>query len=149
MSEFTYTDQLPLGDDSTRYRLLSTEGVSVELLGDHEFLRVESSALTALTFAAMRDISHLLRSDHLSQLKKILDDPEASPNDRFVALDLLKNANIAAGGSCPCAKTLELRSLWASGANTYSRRAKTARTFLAGYSMRSPSSTCAIPNFHR
>lgn len=101
MSDFDYTDQLPLGNDSTQYRLLTTEGVSVERLGDLEFLRVESSALTALTFAAMRDISHLLRSDHLAQLKKILDDPEASPNDRFVALDLLKNANISAGGILP------------------------------------------------
>ena len=70
MSEFVYTDQLPLGPDSTQYRLLTTEGVSVERLGNYDFLRVESSALTALTFAAMRDISHLLRSDHLAQLKK-------------------------------------------------------------------------------
>ena len=101
MSEFVYTDQLPLGADSTQYRLLTTEGVSVERLGEQEFLRVESSALTALTFAAMQDISHLLRSDHLAQLKKILDDPQSSPNDRFVALDLLKNANIAAGGVLP------------------------------------------------
>ena len=101
MSEFLYTDQLPLGTDTTQYRLLTTEGVSVEHLGDHEFLRVDSSALTALTFAAIRDISHLLRTDHLAQLKKILDDPEASPNDRFVALDLLKNANISAGGILP------------------------------------------------
>ena len=75
--------------------------MSVEKLGGHNFLRVESSALTNLTFAAMRDISHLLRSDHLAQLKRILEDPEASPNDRFVALDLLKNANIAAGGILP------------------------------------------------
>ncbi len=101
MSEFVYIDQLPLGADSTQYRLLTTEGVSVERLGEQEFLRVESSALTALTFAAMQDISHLLRSDHLAQLKKILDDPQSSPNDRFVALDLLKNANIAAGGVLP------------------------------------------------
>ncbi|MFY9209284.1 MAG: fumarate hydratase [Candidatus Nanopelagicales bacterium] len=101
MSEFQYSDLLPLGSDSTQYRLLTTEGVSVEKLGGHNFLRVESSALTNLTFAAMRDISHLLRSDHLAQLKRILEDPEASPNDRFVALDLLKNANIAAGGILP------------------------------------------------
>jgi len=101
VSEFQYSDLLPLGSDSTQYRLLTNEGVSVEKLGGHNFLRVESSALTNLTFAAMRDISHLLRSDHLAQLKRILEDPEASPNDRFVALDLLKNANIAAGGILP------------------------------------------------
>ena len=101
MSEFQYSDLLPLGSDSTQYRLLTTEGVSVEKLGRNNFLQVESSALTNLTFAAMRDISHLLRSDHLAQLKRILEDPEASPNDRFVALDLLKNANIAAGGILP------------------------------------------------
>ena len=90
MSEFQYSDLLPLGSDSTQYRLLTTEGVSVEKLGRNNFLQVESSALTNLTFTAMRDISHLLRSDHLAQLKRILEDPEASPNDRFVALDLLK-----------------------------------------------------------
>lgn len=101
MSEFFYQDMLPLGEDSTDYRLLTTEGVGTVTLGDREFLTVEPEALTNLTYTAMRDISHLLRPEHLAQLRRILDDPESSPNDRFVALDLLKNANIAAGGVLP------------------------------------------------
>lgn len=92
---------LPLGEDTTEYRLISSEGVETVTLGDREFLMIEPSALTDLTFAAMREISHLLRPAHLAQLQKILNDPESSPNDRFVALDLLKNANIAAGGILP------------------------------------------------
>jgi fumarate hydratase class I len=99
--DFTYSDLLPLGADKTKYRLVSKEGVSVIKLGDREFLQVEPSALTHLTETAIHDISHYLRTEHLEQLAKILKDPEASANDRFVALDLLKNANIAAGGILP------------------------------------------------
>ena len=99
--DFTYSDLLPLGADRTKYRLVSKEGVSVIKLGDKEFLQVEPSALTLLTETAIHDISHYLRTEHLEQLAKILTDPEASANDRFVALDLLKNANIAAGGILP------------------------------------------------
>jgi fumarate hydratase class I len=92
---------LPIGPDTTKYRLLTKEGVSVEKLGDKQFLQVTAEALTLLTETAIHDISHYLRSEHLQQLSKILTDPEASANDRFVALDLLKNANIAAGGVLP------------------------------------------------
>ena len=99
--DFTYSDLLPLGADRTKYRLVSKEGVSVIKLGDREFLQVEPSALTLLTETAIHDISHYLRTEHLEQLAKILTDPEASANDSFVALDLLKNANIAAGGILP------------------------------------------------
>ena len=99
--DFTYSDLLPIGADTTKYRLISKEGVSVIKLGDKEFLQVEPAALTLLTETAIHDISHYLRSEHLEQLAKILKDPEASANDRFVALDLLKNANIAAGGILP------------------------------------------------
>ena len=98
---FSYSDMLPIGPDTTKYRLLSKEGVSVEKLGDKQFLQVTAEALTLLTETAIHDISHYLRSEHLEQLSKILTDPEASANDRFVALDLLKNANIAAGGVLP------------------------------------------------
>jgi fumarate hydratase class I len=98
---FSYSDLLPIGADTTKYRLLTKEGVSVEKFGDKEFLSVTPEALTLLTETAMHDISHYLRSEHLQQLSKILSDPEASANDRFVALDLLKNANIAAGGILP------------------------------------------------
>ncbi|NUS72873.1 MAG: fumarate hydratase [Corynebacteriales bacterium] len=101
MPEFAYTDLLPLGKDETEYRLVSTEGVSTFEAGGRTFLRVDPSALSTLTKAAMRDIAHLLRPSHLQQLRNILDDPEASGNDKFVALDLLKNANISAGGVLP------------------------------------------------
>ncbi len=101
MPEFTYSDLLPLGEDTTEYRLISTEGVSTFTAEGMEFLKVEPSAIENLTSTAIHDISHYLRSEHLTQLSSILDDSEASPNDRFVALDLLKNANIAAGGILP------------------------------------------------
>lgn len=101
MPNFSYSDLLPLGEDKTKYRLVSREGVSVVKLGDKEFLQVEPSALEKLTSEAIHDINHYLRSEHLQQLTNIVKDPEASPNDRFVAIDLLKNANIAAGGVLP------------------------------------------------
>ena len=101
MPNFSYSDLLPLGEDKTKYRLVSTEGVSVVKLGDQEFLQVEPSALEKLTAEAIHDINHYLRSEHLQQLTHIVKDPEASANDRFVAIDLLKNANIAAGGILP------------------------------------------------
>jgi len=101
MTEFEYTPLLPLGDDTTQYRLISTEGVSVVQVGDREFLQVTPDAIEKLSYEAIKDSQHLLRSSHLAQLRKIIDDPEASPNDRFVALDLLKNANISAGGVLP------------------------------------------------
>src|SRR5438105_2225841 len=101
MTDFVYQDLLELGADSTPYRRLTGDGVSTFAAAGATFLKVEREALTLLTRAAMRDIAHLLRPGHLGQLRAILDDPEASPNDRFVALELLKNANIAAGGVLP------------------------------------------------
>lgn len=101
MPEFSYTDLLPLGPDTTQYRLVSDGGVTGRSAFGREFIEVEPEALTRLTAAAMQDIAHLLRPAHLQQLRSILDDPEASPNDRFVASDLLKNACIAAGGVLP------------------------------------------------
>ena len=101
MAEFAFTELLPLGPDTTPYRLVSTEGVSTFETSAGTFLRVEPEALTLITQEAMRDIAHFLRPGHLQQLRNILDDPEASDNDRFVALDLLKNATISAGGILP------------------------------------------------
>jgi fumarate hydratase class I len=98
---FSYSDLLPLGADTTKYRSLGNTGVSVVKLGDKEFLQVTPEAIAKLTEVAIHDINHYLRPDHLQQLANILQDPEASANDRFVALDLLKNANIAAGGVLP------------------------------------------------
>jgi len=100
-TDFAYTDLLPLGADDTRYRKVSGDGVEVIEAAGRKLLTVAPEALTQLTAEAMHDISHLLRPTHLRQLASILDDPEASNNDKFVALDLLKNANISAGGVLP------------------------------------------------
>ena len=96
-----YASLFPLSTDTTPYRTLSSEGVEVLTLGDREVLKVSTEAIRLLAEQAMIDINHLLRPAHLAQLAKILDDPEATENDRFVAYDLLKNANIAAGGVLP------------------------------------------------
>jgi len=101
LEPFEYASLLPLGPDTTEYRLLSTDGVSTVDTPLGRFLVVEPAAISMLTQVAMRDIAHLLRTSHLAQLAAILNDPEASRNDRFVALDLLKNASIAAGGVLP------------------------------------------------
>lgn len=101
MADFVHQDLLPLGPDTTEYRLISTDGVETVETEVGKFLRVSPEAITTLTSAAMFEIAHYLRTPHLAQLARILDDPEASGNDRFVALDLLRNANIAAGGILP------------------------------------------------
>ena len=99
--EFRYSDLLPIGADDTPYRLITSEGVSTFDAGGRTFLSVEPEALRRLTAEAMHDIAHYLRPAHLAQLRRIIDDPESSGNDRFVALDLLKNVNISAGGVLP------------------------------------------------
>jgi fumarate hydratase class I len=101
MSDFQYQDMLPLGKDETPYRLLTKDYVSTIEAAGRTFVKVQPEGLSLLTQEAMRDISHLLRPGHLAQLSKILHDPEASSNDRFVALELLRNANIAAGFILP------------------------------------------------
>ncbi len=102
MAEFAFSEILPLDHhDSTPWRLLSKEGVKVVEAGGRTFVEVSPEALTLLSKTAMRDIAHLLRPGHLAQLRRIYDDPESSGNDRFVALDLLKNACISAGGVLP------------------------------------------------
>ena len=101
MPEFIYEDLLPVGADTTEYRLISKDGISTFEADGKTFLKVSPEAIRNLTEVAMHDISHYLRSEHLQQLANILKDPESSPNDRFVALDLLKNANISAGGVLP------------------------------------------------
>ena len=101
MPEFNYEDLLPIGPDETEYRLVGTKGVSTFMAQGQEFLQIDPIAISTLTSEAIHDISHYLRSAHLQQLRNILDDKEASANDRFVALDLLKNANISAGGVLP------------------------------------------------
>ena len=98
---YQHSPLFPLGEDKTPYRLVTTEGVRTQKMGDHEFLVVDREAIRALAEAATVDSNHLLRPGHLAQLAKILDDPEATSNDKFVAYDLLKNANISAGGVLP------------------------------------------------
>jgi fumarate hydratase, class I len=98
---YKHTPLFPLGADSTPYRKLGTEGVRIERIMGKDMLAVEREALRLLAEAAFTDINHLLRPGHLAQLRSILEDPEASDNDRFVAYDFLKNANIAAGGVLP------------------------------------------------
>ena len=100
-ADFEYSDLLPIGADETPYRLVTTEGVSTFEAEGQTFLRVSPEAIRLLTAEAMHDIAHYLRPAHLAQLRRIIDDPEASGNDRFVALDLLKNVNISAGGVLP------------------------------------------------
>ena len=99
--DFHYSDLLPLGADDTPYRLVTAEGVSTFEADGRTFLKVDPQAIRRLTAEAMHDIAHYLRPAHLAQLRRIIDDPEASGNDRFVALDLLKNVNISAGGVLP------------------------------------------------
>src|SRR5262249_3238439 len=101
MAEFSYTDLLPLGHDETAYRKIAEGGVEATQAFGRSFISVDPQALTLLSRTAFRDIAHLLRPAHLRQLRSILDDPEASPNDRYAAPDLLQNANIAAGGILP------------------------------------------------
>ncbi len=101
MADFSYSDLLPLGPDTTTYRKITSDYVSTFVAADRTFVQVEPEGLRLLTAEAMHDIAHYLRTDHLERLSAILDDPEASPNDRFVAEELLKNANISAGGVLP------------------------------------------------
>jgi len=101
MKPFQFQPMLPLGADATEYRLVSANYVSTEEAFGRQFLKVEPEALRLLTYEAMRDIAHLLRASHLSQLAAICSDPEASANDQFVALDMLRNAVIAAEGDLP------------------------------------------------
>src|SRR5512137_28888 len=98
---FNFSTMFPLGADATPYRKLDIAGVSTAQCDGKTVLKVKPEALEQLAFAACKEVSHLLRPGHLQQLANILKDPEASANDRFVALDLLKNANIAAGGVLP------------------------------------------------
>lgn len=100
-AEAAYTPLFPLAADTTPYRKITSEGVRVETFGGREMIVVEPEALRLLAETAFGDINHFLRPGHLAQLRAILDDPEATPNDKFVAYDLLKNANISAGGILP------------------------------------------------
>src|SRR5258708_25107435 len=98
---YQFQELFPLVGDTAPYRKLTSQGVRTETFGGQEIVAVEREAIRALSEQAFVDINHLLRPGHLAQLARILDDPEATSNDKFVAYDLLKNANIAAGGGLP------------------------------------------------
>src|SRR5512138_1027521 len=98
---FQYQDPFPLAKDDTRYRLLGKEGVSVATFDGKEILKVEPSALETLAREAMREVSFFLRPAHNEQVARILADPEASPNDKGVAMAMLRNAQVAAQGALP------------------------------------------------
>ena len=120
MSDYVHYPMFPLAAEDTPWRKLTGDHVSTSTFEGETVLKVDSQALTLLTAEAFKDISHLLRPRHLDQLAKILDDPEASDNDRFVALDLLKNANIAAGGVLPmCQDTGTAIIMGKKGANVW------------------------------
>ena len=99
--DFHFQTLFERGEDQTEYRKITDVGVATAEFEGRTILKVEAEALTALAAEAIRDVSHLFRTSHLKQLAKILDDPEASENDRFVARELLKNANISAGMVLP------------------------------------------------
>jgi fumarate hydratase class I len=99
--EFSHVDVLPLGPDGTEYRKLDLDGVTPLSVDGRDFLRIEPTTITGLVKAAVTDIQHLLRPSHLAQLRAIVNDPEASANDRFVATDLIRNACVSAGGVLP------------------------------------------------
>ena len=101
MAEFEFQEMFPLGEDSTPYRKLTSDFVGTATFNGSEVLTVDPEGIARLTRDAFHDTSHLLRPGHLKQLRAILDDPEASANDRYVALEFLKNANISAGGVLP------------------------------------------------
>jgi len=101
VTEFRHTAVLPLGPDETQYRRLDLPAGSLVEAAGRTFLQIAPTTITALVREAVHDISHLLRPSHLAQLRAVVDDPEASPNDRFVATDLLRNACVSAGGVLP------------------------------------------------
>jgi len=120
MSDYVHYPMFPLAAEDTPWRKLTGDHVSTTTFEGETVLKVDPQAITLLTAEAFKDISHLLRPRHLDQLAKILDDPEASDNDRFVALDLLKNANIAAGGVLPmCQDTGTAIIMGKKGANVW------------------------------
>ena len=132
MAEFSYMDLLPLGHDETTYRKIAEGGVEAAQAFGRSFLTVDPEALTLLSRTAFRDIAHLLRPSHLRQLRSILDDPEASPNDRYVARDLLQNANIAAGGILPMCQDTGTAIVMGKRGQRCSPTAGTRSTWLAG-----------------
>ena len=151
-AEFRYSDLLPTawadGAD-TPYRLITTEGVSTFEADGQTFLRIDPEVIQQLTAEAMHDISHYLRPAHLAQLRKIIDDPEASGNDRFVALDLLKNVNISAGGVLPMCQDTGTAIVMGKKSEGVLTGSDDARRSAGASTTRTRSSTCATASSRR
>ena len=149
--EFEFTELFPLGHDDTPYRLVSTDHVRTVDTPLGTMLQVDPEALTLITQEAMRDIAHFLRPGHLQQLRNILDDPEASDNDRFVALDLLKNAAISAGGVLPMCQDTGTAIVKAKKGQMRGRTpaAATRKPSPAACSTRTRPATCATARWRR
>ena len=133
MSDFSFQPLLPTQKEQIPYRLITQDYVSEFKAGKETFLKIEPQGLTLLTQEAMRDIAHLLRPGHLTQLQNILTDPEASDNDRFVTLELLKNANIAAGFVLPSCQDTGTAIIMGKKGQTYSQALMMRRRLLEGY----------------
>ena len=101
MSEFFFQEPYPITSDTTEYRKISSDYVSIEQLGSREILMIDPKGLELLSQEAMKDVSFYMRSAHLEKLAKILEDPEATDNDRFVAYNLLQNSVVASDGKLP------------------------------------------------
>src|SRR5690554_2173397 len=116
MIDFIYQDPYPVTKDDTQYRKITSDYVKVEKLGNREILTVDPKGLELLAETAMNDVSFMLRTAHLEKLRKIIDDPEATDNDRFVAYNLLQNAAVAVNGELPRSEERrvgkECRSRW-------------------------------------
>jgi fumarate hydratase class I len=149
MTEFTYQPMFPLGKEDTPYRHLSDQYVSTMTVDGKEILKIDPAGLEFLAEAAFKDVSHLYRPNHLASLAKILDDPESSENDRFVALEMLNNAVISAQMEFPmCQDTgtaiimgKKGQSVWTGGGMK--------RPFQRGSTMPILETTCGIPRMRR
>ncbi|MGJ3560776.1 fumarate hydratase [Streptomyces sp. INA 01156] len=128
---------------------MTSEGVSTFEADGRTFLKVEPEALRKLAEEAIRDIQHYLRPAHLTQLRRIIDDPEASSNDKFVALDLLKNANISAAGVLPMCQDTGTAIVMGKRGQTSSPGAATRRPCPGASTTPTGSSTCATPSWRR
>ncbi len=120
MSDFIYQDSFPIQKDDTQYRKITSDYVKVEKLGEREILTVDPKGLELLAEVAMTDVSFMLRTAHLEKLRAIIDDPEATDNDRFVAYNLLQNAAVAVNGELPsCQDTGTAIVMGKKGENVY------------------------------
>ena len=148
MTGYDHYTMFPLGSDETTYRKLDIYGgMGMTSMNGEEILTIDPAVIAKLSAEAFKDINHLLRPAHLVQLSKILEDPEASNHDRFVALDLLKNANIAAGGCCLCARIRAPPSSWGRRVSGFGPAAATKRPWPKAPCEPMKRTTCVIPRW--